>query len=403
MSDRTLPCYPVYVPSKGRANRASALTARALLRDRVPFFLVVEPQEADAYRALAGPDRVLILPFRDLGQGSIPARNWIRDHAEAAGAERHWQLDDNISMFYRLWSGERVPCHAGIALRVAEDLTDRFRNVGISGLNYTMFVPRDTQVPYYRNVHVYSATLVNHRMPYRWRGRYNEDTDLCLQALVHGWATLLVNAVNAQKAGTMGMKGGNTDTLYYQDGGVETNVRDTMGRYEMARALEREWPNLVKVTRKFQRYQHSVNWGGFRFPLEPRDDLDLESLPEVDEYGMRLRPVKAKRGDRANRLLAAYPDEFARATCSDPFWRGLPAFVPAAKPPQLRIECGTEEDRAALIRELDVTIAKKTGATWSAWWPPRPREQFAVLRFEPDPEPNSELDPVDLYSERSAA
>jgi hypothetical protein len=381
------PRWPIYIPSKGRSDRQTALTAKALLRDDVPFRLVVEPQEQEAYEALAGPDHVLVLPFSNLGLGSIPARNWIRDHAETEGHERHWQLDDNISMFYRLWDGERVPMHAGVALRVCEDLTDRFANVGVSGLNYTMFVPRDTKVPYYVHTHVYSATLVNHAMPYRWRGRYNEDTDLCLQALVNGWATLLVNAVNAQKAGTMFMKGGNSDELYRTgDGEQAIDVRDTMGRYEMARVLERAWPGLVKVTRKFRRYQHSVNWGAFDFPLIPRDNVDLDALPEVDEYGMTLRVVRDGGDDpRLEALRGSYEAGVATAVAPDPFWRGLPAFRPARTPPQVRIVCASEEERAQLIKDLGVTIAKKTNGTWSAWYPPRPRGKFGTLRFEPEP------------------
>jgi hypothetical protein len=256
------PRYPIYIPSKGRWQKDRALTVGVLQRERVPFRVVVEPPQADAYRRLAG-DSVLELPFADLGQGSIPARNWIRDHAEAEGHGRHWQLDDNIIEFRRLWRGRRIPCDLGIALRVVEDLTERYQNVGVSGLNYQMFVPADTPVPFYRNVHVYSATLVNHAMPYRWRGRLNEDTDLCLQALVNGWATLLSNAFMANKLKTMAIGGGNT---------------------------------------------------------EP-------------------------------------------------------------PPPKLTLEFSDERERDRLVKELGVTIAKKTGPAWSARYPPADREDLASLRF----------------------
>lgn len=377
-----MPRYPVYVPSKGRSDRATALTVRALQRDDVPFRVVVEPQEADAYREIAG-ESVLVLPFSNLGLGSIPARNFIRDHAKQSGAARHWQLDDNISMFYRLWGGDRIPAHAGVSLRVCEDLTDRFSNVGVSGLNYTMFVVRDTKVPYYRNCHVYSCTLVSHAMPYRWRGRYNEDTDLCLQALVHGWATLAVNALSAQKAGTMGMKGGNTEDLY-RTNGESANVRDTHGRYEMARSLERAWPGLVKVSRKFQRYQHSVNWGAFSdVRLKPADGYDPAELPDVDEYGLRLVRVRDVDDERLDAVLDGYEAELARAEEFE-HWRGLPAFRAAPTPPQLRVVCASAAERDALVERLGVTISKRTGPTVSAWYPPRPRGRLGALRFEPE-------------------
>jgi hypothetical protein len=45
---KLLPRYPIYIPSKGGAD--NCLTAKVLLRDKVPFFLVVEPQEVEAYQ-----------------------------------------------------------------------------------------------------------------------------------------------------------------------------------------------------------------------------------------------------------------------------------------------------------------------------------------------------------------
>lgn len=61
MTDKVLPRYPVYVPSKGRYE--SGLTAKFLIRDEVPFYLVVEPQEADEYGKRYGYARLLILPW----------------------------------------------------------------------------------------------------------------------------------------------------------------------------------------------------------------------------------------------------------------------------------------------------------------------------------------------------
>src|SRR5262249_32265540 len=154
----------------------------------------------------------------NLGLGSIPARNWIQQHAISEGHARHWQLDDNIVDVRRLWKGRRIPCAAGPALRSVEDFSDRYENVGVSGLNYQMFVTSATASPFFVNVHVYSCTLVNHEMGLKWRGRYNEDTDLCLQALSAGWCTVLFNVFMADKQRTMKMGGGNSDELYQGDG-----------------------------------------------------------------------------------------------------------------------------------------------------------------------------------------
>lgn len=221
-----LPRYPIYIPSKGRAD--ICVTAKFLLRDHIPFRLVIEPQEYQQYADAFGEDKLLQLPFSNLGLGSIPARNWIWEHAVSAGHKRHWILDDNIWRLMRRISGKKIGCHAGIALAVTEDFIERYENVAIAGLNYDFFAPREENLPpYYLNVHVYSCLLILNFLPYRWRGRYNEDTDLCLQVLTGGWCTLLMNAFLAKKTWTMQMKGGNMTELYRGD-----------GRLQMAKSLE---------------------------------------------------------------------------------------------------------------------------------------------------------------------
>ena len=78
------------------------LTSRALEEMGVDYKIVIEPQELKEYAAVIDPKKILVLPFSNLGQGSIPARNWVWEHSISIGAERHWILDDNIEAFNRL-------------------------------------------------------------------------------------------------------------------------------------------------------------------------------------------------------------------------------------------------------------------------------------------------------------
>ena len=94
------PSYPVYIVSKGRFN--NCLTVRELEVMKVPYKIVVEPQEFDLYNKNISADKILKLPFSNLNQGSIPARNWIWDHSISLGFDKHWILDDNIEGFHRL-------------------------------------------------------------------------------------------------------------------------------------------------------------------------------------------------------------------------------------------------------------------------------------------------------------
>lgn len=277
MPDRHLPRYPVYVISKGRADVCK--TADFLARDGVPFHLVVEPQERELYASRYGAARVRELPFANLGQGSIPARNWVWEHAKAAGVGRHWILDDNIKGMRRWFRGRRLPCAAGPAMAATEDFVDRYENLAVAGLNYEFFC-RGTAPPFVLNVHVYSCMLIQCDLPHRWRGRYNEDTDLCLQVLSGGMCTALINVFCIDKMGTMKVKGGNTAELYKGD-----------GRLRMARSLERAWPYVVETKRRFNRPQHVVRdaWRKFDTPLRRKPGVVVPSTP--NEYGMTLAQV----------------------------------------------------------------------------------------------------------------
>ncbi len=269
------PKYPIYVISKGRSD--ICLTANMFIRDKVPFKLVVEPQEFDDYARYFDKDIILTLPFSNLGLGSIPARNWVWQHAKATGAERHWIWDDNIRDMLYFHKGTRYLCSSILGILEVEKFTDRYENIAISGMNYESFTFSAT-TPFIRNCRVYSNLLIHNDLPFEWRGRYNEDTDLSLQVLVAGWATVLLNVYMIRKARTMTMKGGNTDQLYAGD-----------GRLEMARSLERAWPYVVETKRKFLRPQHHVKkaWRQFDTPLIRRKDIDWEAI-EKENMNLKL-------------------------------------------------------------------------------------------------------------------
>jgi hypothetical protein len=94
----------------------------------------------------------------------------------------------------------------------------------------------------------------------------------------------------------MKVAGGNTDDLYQGD-----------GRLVMARSLERLWPGVVRVDRRYGRPQHVVNWRRFDTPLQLRDDVDLAALAEnPNNYGMRLDAVKPVKSARLQQLQSDY-------------------------------------------------------------------------------------------------
>lgn len=248
---------------------------------KVPYHIVVEPQEYDNYAAVIDPAKILVLPFSNLGQGSIPARNWVWEHSISIGAERHWILDDNIRWFARIYLNKKIIVTDGVCFKVVEDWANRYENIALAGLQYEMFVPvSQKQKPFLLNTRIYSCILIKNDIPYRWRGRYNEDTDLSLRVLKDGWCTFLIQAFVCKKTATMRMKGGNTDSLYKLPNGQD-------GRLLMALSLQQQHPDVVKITRKWGRWQHQVDYRPFKAnKLIPKPDI---VIPQgINEYGMKL-------------------------------------------------------------------------------------------------------------------
>ncbi len=248
---------------------------------KVPYRIVVEPQEFDEYSAVIDSGKILVLPFSNLGEGSIPARNWVWEHAISEGHARHWILDDNIDGFIRLNRNRKIVVDSGATFKAIEDFVDRYENIAMAGMDYRYFAPeRVKMAPYLLNTRIYSCILLKNDLPHRWRGRYNEDTDLSIRFLKDGYCTVLFKAFLCNKIGTLKMKGGNTDTIY--------NTGDK--RREFADSLQRQHPDIVKVVWRYERWHHEVNYDGFK-----RNELKkkkIEIPKKINNYGMILKQLK---------------------------------------------------------------------------------------------------------------
>lgn len=245
--------YPIYVISKGRHD--CQMTSRALSRMGKKHYVVVEPQEKEKYLSLL-PDfgEILVTPFSNLGQGSIPVRNFVWDHSFGRKDKRHWIIDDNISNFYKIENGKRVIAQDKEIFNKAESFVDKFSNVPMSGFNYTTFaIPSSKIKPFTLNTRIYSCILIENKHSMRWRGKYNEDTDLSLRFLKKGLCTILFNAFLIDKTQTLKMKGGN-----------EGIYKETNNRIEFAESLRAQHPDVVKVVNKWGRYHHQVNYKPFK-------------------------------------------------------------------------------------------------------------------------------------------
>ena len=278
------PKYPIYIISKGRWEKR--YTSRYLEWCNIPYKIVVEESEYEEYAKVIDKSKILVLTLsylksqNDKGDGGgIPARNFVLDHSRKSGAKRHWILDDNIQGYTRLLNGERRLTRSGAVFRSIEDYCDRFENVILAGHNYHMFGFSPNLAPYIPNTRVYSSILIDNSIKHRWRGKYNEDTDLSLRVLKDGYPTLLFNHFLAVKLTTLTQKGGNTDSVY--------SVKNAL--FLKADSLVKQHPDVAQIKKRFGRIHHLVDYSPFKDnELKYKPNIKNRLTANANNYGLKL-------------------------------------------------------------------------------------------------------------------
>ena len=294
----SIPKYPMYIISKGR--HESMFTSRTFAKMEIPHYIVIEPQDYDNYVEALDKFNInpyatlLVAPFSNHGDGPGRARNWSWDHSIHLGAERHWVFDDNIKDFYRLQMNNRYRVMTGSIFNAMEDFVDRYTNVMLAGPNYYFFCASTQTYPaYVANTRIYSALLIKNDCRHRWRGRYNEDTDLSLRVLKDGDATVQFNAFLQGKVGTQLLKGGNTEEFYHKEGDVDKEkwregVMNASGTINKSKMLWEMHPDVTTLVWKYGRAHHHVDYSKFMRNNKLIMKPGIEIPQEENEYGMEF-------------------------------------------------------------------------------------------------------------------
>lgn len=280
------PRFPVYIISKGRFKKNP--TSKTLREMNVPFKIVIEEEEYKEYAKIIDKKDILILPkkykeeydtfweSKDGKTGSGPARNFVWEHSTKEGHSWHWILDDNIESFERFNNNMKIKFLSGDPFYILEEFVLRYDNIAISGFGYANFIHwHEFRPPIMFNTRIYSCLLIRNDIPYRWRGIYNEDTDLCIRVLKDGWCTCQTNIFLQGKMATQKMKGGNTDEIYKK------------GTLDKSKMLVEMHPDVARLTWKFNRHHHHVNYKIFKNNKLIRKN-GLKFKDKIDNYGIKL-------------------------------------------------------------------------------------------------------------------
>jgi len=260
----------------------------------VPYYIVIEKSDYKDYSAVIDKKKILILPEKYLDEyevldnlgrskstGPGAARNFAWKHSKENEFAYHWVMDDNINRFCRYNNNQIHTAETGSVFLAMEDFVERYENVAMAGPNYFMFIARKQKYPpFVKNTRIYSCNLIKNNVPFKWRGRYNEDTILSLDMLKAGYCTIQFNAMLQEKVTTQVLRGGNSEEFYDKEG--------TLPKSQMQVDVH---PDVSRLTFRFGRIHHHVDYTPFKkTKLIKKQDVIIKK--DVDNYGMELKKIK---------------------------------------------------------------------------------------------------------------
>ena len=301
----TDPKYPIYIVSKGRSWMHRTHTSFWLSAMRVHHYICVEPSDFENYsNCILNQSEYCHILQMDMeykklyntlsdrlgninSTGSGAARNFCADYSRKNGFHWCWILDDNVRGFYRIWRGRKIFSFTPEIFCSLERFVERYTNIGLAGLNYSMFlVNQDQRPPYVTNSKVYSFGLWNLDCPFvAQEGRYNEDVIQSLKILEQGWCTVQWNLYTGNKLRTQTCKGGNTEEIYGKEFG---------GTFSKTQMLVERFPQYAKLVWKFSRWHHVVDYTSFTQKLKIKPeyeylyDYDYNKIDENGAYIVRI-------------------------------------------------------------------------------------------------------------------
>lgn len=247
----------ILIPSKGRAGRAKCV--ELLLQETCDFWIVVEPQEADAYRA-AYP-RAMFFTLEENNRGITYVRNSCLDLAGKMGFKWFWMLDDDINTM-GVVSGGRVTKHpfTHVLAEAQKTFASYESQMAIGALEYQQYAWA-AKKPYAFNSYCDTCVCLNYDIMKRFRYApdVKEDRDMVLQVLSAGYITARTtrHCFGSPKNGS-------------NQGGLQDAYKAGLEQTWSANMVKK-WPGLCQLQVKSDgRPDVKINWGAFKATRPPQ-------------------------------------------------------------------------------------------------------------------------------------
>lgn len=183
--------YPVFILSKGRADKQYATTISLLEASNIPYTVFVEPQELELYKK-AFPLAEGFVTLKEGTTGEANVRQSILEYAREQKIPAYWQLDDNIRAFNRVDNRRVGKVTAKEVLMAIEGLFDRYERIGMASADHQQVAWAQVK-PFTFNRGTWCCVLTSTEAPinYDLTLPMRCDVDIVLQVLTSGWHTIV--------------------------------------------------------------------------------------------------------------------------------------------------------------------------------------------------------------------
>ncbi len=244
---------PICIASKGRAGQSK--TIERLLEEKIPFHLVVEPQEFSSYfDAYTGRGEHSIHRLEKNDAGISYARQYILEYSRYQKWPWFWMMDDDIGQTYQVVGGRCLKISMRQALEQAEGVITTRPDVALGSLEYQQYA-WSAKKPVKYNSYCDVAVLINtERTKFiSYRDGCKEDRDFVLQALAIGYRSMRTCwvAFSAPKNGS-------------NKGGLHEAYKAGLENHWSQRMVEL-WPGVCRLhTKADGRPDVKIDWKQFK-------------------------------------------------------------------------------------------------------------------------------------------
>lgn len=248
--------YPIFVVSKGRADKKNAPTMQLLEDSNLPYTISVEPQDVISYQE-AFPNAKLFTLMQN-NQGLAYSKQCVLNHCREKKFKRFWLLDDSLLSFVDRTTGKSMRSNAEFVLSKIEELADKYDHIALAAPNHEVIAFRaKNEIDFNRGT--WHCVLINTETNIDYtQGVFIEDLNFILLHLQAGWNTLSSNIFCMVKRKPQAGKVGGLVDVYKDRTFWENSVYDILKRFSEFTTLNKHATTGINIRTAWRKFKREV-------------------------------------------------------------------------------------------------------------------------------------------------